>query len=109
MTDSQSLDLTELLSNISQDPSITDTLAYINGLEEDSTPDDSPAISIIDTLICNNQLDEVLNSLELHLLSQLSMLKSLKQYYKDLYVQRASLPQLRSFYLCFFKKRSIVL
>ena len=66
MTDSQSLDLTELLSNISQDPSITDTLAYINGLEEDSTPDDSPAISIIDTLICNNQPDEVLNSLELH-------------------------------------------
>ena len=70
MTDSQSVDLTELLSNISQDPSITDTPAYINGSEEDSTPDDSPAISIIDAIICNNQPDEVLNSLELHLLAK---------------------------------------
>ena len=64
---------------------------YINGLGEDSDPDDFPPIY-------NNQPDEVLNSLG-YTLNQHSILKLLQQDYKDLYVQSAILSPLRSFYL----------
>ena len=64
MTDTQSVDLTKLLPYIAQDPSITDTPIYINGLGEDLAPDDFPAIPIISTSIYNHQPDEVLNYLD---------------------------------------------
>ena len=82
---------------------------YKNGLA-DSAPDDSPTISIIDTPIYNNQLDEIINSLD-YTPSQPSIFKSLKQDRKDLYTQSANLSPLRSFYLksMLFKKRSIAL
>ena len=80
---------------------------YTNGLE-DSAPDDFPPIPIIDIPICNSQPDEVLNSLD-YTPSQPSILKSLKQDYKDLYAQSANLSPLRSFYLkkkiCFLQTK----
>ena len=51
LTDCQSVDLVELLPNISPDPSIPDTPICINRLQKDSASDDSPVIAIIDTPI----------------------------------------------------------
>ena len=49
LTDSQSVDLVELLPNISPDTS--DTPICINRLQKDSASDDSPGVPIIDTPI----------------------------------------------------------
>ena len=86
LADCQSVNLIELLLNISSDSSIADTSACINGLEKNSTPDGSLAIPIIETLLYKNQLDECLSSAD-YTLSQPSVLKLLKQNCKELYPQ----------------------
>ena len=62
LTDSEFVDQTELLANVSSDSSIHYTLTCINKREKDSVPDGFPAIPITDTSIYNNQPGECIRS-----------------------------------------------
>ena len=102
LTDSQSVDLTELLPNISEGPSIPDTPICINGGEKDSVLDDAPTIPITDTPICNNQCDERSPD---YSLSQPFILESLKQNYKSLYAQSVATKEFLLNEICSLKRK----